>query len=191
MPPVAMVPTPGVNHSLLYQVSFSIRLSESRLSRSSMHSRPRTPRIGRHNDGGGIGSTPEVIVMTPRMVPVAALAGLLVLFGVSVRWTQAQEPSVAEVQAAKIRELERKVQELEEIVRRVEAKASLPQSASPPAAPAGAQTFVLSVNAQEGTNPVPQDMPRPQLAESGSTGAQAGRGGLGQGFFHRVNRQAA
>ncbi len=112
----------------------------------------------------------------------------------------AQDPAVVEAQAAKIRELEKKVEDLESLIRRVESKlAAAAPALSPPGAsnlavgPTGTWPSVpiglstgLPVPArvtsfQEGTNPVPQDMQGSGLLSG--TDNKVGTSGWDKGFY--------
>ena len=114
------------------------------------------------------------------MVLAMIVAGCFVLINGPRETACAQGNPGADPQAAKIAELERRVKELEELVRRVEGKvaaqpASLP---SPATGPMAAQP----VSYQEGTNPVPEDMHR--LAEDAiAAGKHTGSSGWDDGFF--------
>ncbi len=134
--------------------------------------------------------------MSPRMVLAIGLAWILLNGGVA----SAQDQSVVEAQAAKIRELEKKVEDLEALIRRVESKIAVPppapsQPSAPnptdaapstlPSAPLGASTG-LPVHAhptsfQEGTNPVPQDMQGAGLLSG--TDNKVGTSGWDKGFY--------
>lgn len=111
----------------------------------------------------------------------AALACLLALGGASGRMAQAQE--VVDAQTARIQELEKRVRDLEEVVRHVQGTLAGPEvvPAVRVAASLAAAEQAAPV-AQEGTNPIPQDMVRPATEDSG-TAAKGGRAGWDKGFF--------
>jgi phosphate-selective porin OprO and OprP len=116
--------------------------------------------------------------MMPRMAWIVVWG--LVLLGTTTELARAQEVMSADSQAARIAELEHRVKELEELVRRVEGKV-----AAPPASLPGASTGSVPgqpVSYQEGTNPVPQDMAR-LVDDAIAAGKQHGGAGWDKGFY--------
>jgi phosphate-selective porin OprO and OprP len=160
------------NDSILYQLSFLCRypfvilsiLTESRLkSLISVFSKKGRSTLG------------EDDVILARMLPAMVMTFCVFLTGEWIGSVRAQDTQPPDAQAAKIAELERRVKELEELVRRVENKASQPQAPLP----AGQLVSVL----QEGSNPIPQDMRRLDPAEYSSPGYESGTAGWNKGFF--------
>ncbi len=134
--------------------------------------------------------------MTPRMVQASFVTAFVLLLNSLAGPAWCQGESSGDAQAAKIQELEKRVRDLEDLVRRVEAKGvsqqvpanahvnpslatdqTLSNAGSPVVSPVPAQP----VSFQEGTNPVPQDMQR--IASAGIESGNSGTSGWDKGFF--------